>query len=155
LRALAILQEEGPALCLHLNLSKCELFSPEEDNFERTAHFAELGHTVSFPPELVNRDTEPVFDILGSPIGDAQFCAQRVADMCDVNRTLLERIVALENPQAGLHLLRTCASFSKFVYCARTTPPYLIKQALVRCDEQTRAHCCGHAQRSAEWPAGC
>jgi hypothetical protein len=138
LRALAILQSEGPALGLHLNLAKCELFSPEEDTFERTVYFAQQGRTVQFPAELDQRGTEPVFDILGSPIGDLQFCSERVERLCVANEKLLARIVDLGDPQAALHLLRTCASFNKFVYLARTTPPSLIQQALGRCDEEIR-----------------
>jgi len=138
LRALAILQVEGPPLGLHLNLSKCELFSSVEDNFERTTFFTDLGRTVGFPPELHYRETEPVFDILGSPIGDLAFCEHRVDLMRAANKKLLARIVELGDPQAALHLLRTCASFSKFVYLARTTPPTLVQQALVACDEETR-----------------
>jgi len=138
LRALAILQTDGPPLGLHLNLAKCELFTPEPDNFLRTFYFAEQDRTVSFPAQLNNREFQPVFQILGSPIGGLDFCAARVRLLCDANKKLLGRIVELGDPQAALHLLRTCASFSKFVYLARTTPPSLVRQALVRCDEETR-----------------
>ena len=39
----------------------------------------------------------------------------------------------------GLHLLRTCASFCKYVYLCRTTPSRLIFDALLECDMEIMA----------------
>ena len=135
LRALSILRAEGPALGLRLNLGKCELFSSEIGNFDWELHSSVVHR---FPPELHQRSDVPNFVLLGSPIGDIDFCSDHVQGLCRANRTLLDRLPKLEDPQAALHLLRTCASFSKFVYVARTTPPDLVRQSLAQCDDDVR-----------------
>ena len=137
LRALSVLRQEGPTLGLNLNLSKCELFSSDLDNFDVVLHTAGLGSCV-YPAELRQRSDTANFLLLGSPFGDTAFCSAYVHKLCASNRTLLGRFPKLEDPQVALHLLRRCASFSKFVYVARTTPPLLIRHALSECDDDIR-----------------
>lgn len=139
IRALDILQREGLALGLHLNLGKCELFSSDADNFDLSVHDAHSGAQLCFPASLHERSTSPNFVLLGSPIGDVDFCTLYVEKLRAANATLLERLSHLEDPQVALHLLRTCASFAKFVYVARTTPPHLVRDSLLGCDEDIRS----------------
>jgi hypothetical protein len=88
---------------------------------------------------LKHRSTTPNFVLLGSPIGDAHFCASHIDMLRTKNKKLLDAICQLEDPQVSLHLLRTCASFCKFVYIARTTPPQLIYDPLKQCDIDFRS----------------
>eukprot|EP00731_Ephydatia_muelleri_P022813 Em0015g396a len=64
LRALHLIEEMGPALGLHVNLAKCELFSRK-------------GNT-SFPPD-VSCSLLPNLDILGAPIVDVAAVKLQVA----------------------------------------------------------------------------
>jgi len=123
-------------VCKCLNLAKCELFSPTPANFSQVVLVD--GERLSFPRSLRSRSHVPDFVLLGAPFGGADFCAAFVAKLCASNRKLLERIEQLEDPQVAFHLIRTCASFGKFVYVTRTTPPALVRAALERCDEDVR-----------------
>ena len=136
LAALSLLRREGPALGLCLNLDKCEIFTPDLDNLDQTIVVDE--EAVRFPRALASRSDQPDFVLLGSPFGSLDFCSTFVQKLCLANRKLLAMIEQLEEPQCALHLLRTCASFSKFVYVTRTTPPALIQAALVECDDDIR-----------------
>ena len=60
-----IIEEMGPALGLHINFVKCELFSSK-------------GNT-SFPP-AVKFSLLPNMDILGAPVGDYLHCSKFIAD---------------------------------------------------------------------------
>ena len=81
------------------------------------------------------RSHEPNLVLLGSPIGEAGFCTQHVDRLRESNGKLLSRLCELNDTQVALHLLRTCLSFCKYVYIARTTPPALVRDALKRCDD--------------------
>src|SRR6185437_16244423 len=85
---------------------------------------------LSVPSDLCQRSTCPNFLLLGAPLGDKQFCEERVLAVRNANTRLLDRLVELEDPQISLHLLRSCASFCRFVYLARTTPSQFIADAL-------------------------
>jgi len=137
LRALTTIRRNGPDLGLHLNLAKCELFSKHEANLSATFHDPDLGKLV-FPVALQQRSTTPNFTLLGSPFGDADFCADFVSKLRQSNAKLLSSLTELGDPQVSLHLLRTCASFCRFVHLARTTPPHLIRGPLQACDEDIR-----------------
>ena len=78
LRALHVIEELGPALGLHVNLAKCEMFSRQ-------------GNT-SFPPE-VRCSLLPNLDILGAPIGDYLHCSKFIAGRCAESRKLLSSLV--------------------------------------------------------------
>ena len=116
--ALNIIRDIGPTLGLYLNLSKCELFNRCND-FKL------------FPPEM-KTPTCPNLDILGSPIGDAQYCSSYIASKRSAASNLLSGIekVALPDPHVALTLLRMCGSFSKLSHIARTTPPTIVTDEL-------------------------
>ena len=61
---LSIIKDLGPPLGLHINLSKCELFS--------------VNDLSRFPDER-KKSNVPHFDILGAPIGNFLFCAKYIA----------------------------------------------------------------------------
>ena len=107
-----LIEELGPALGLHINLIKCELFG-------------RMGNT-SFPPS-VRCSLLPNFDILGVPIGDYLHCTHLIEEKISQAKVLLSTLV--EVVAADLHvaisLLQICGSFCKLVHLARTTPPSL------------------------------
>ena len=76
LRALHLIEDLGPALGLHVNLAKCELFSREG----------------SFPPD-VRCSLLPNLDILGAPIGDYLHCSKFIAGKCAESSRLLSGLV--------------------------------------------------------------
>jgi hypothetical protein len=138
-KALSLICREGAPLGLNLNLAKCELFSRQADNFNFHQQDPDLNVQLCFPPNLSQRSTSPHFLLLGSPVGDADFCADHVLKLRNANKKLLDSLCKLEDPQVALHLLRTCASFCKFVYVARTTPPQLVHEPLQLCDNDIRS----------------
>jgi len=134
IHAFGIISRFGPDCGLHLNLSKCELFSSDSATFDNIFHDNVLGN-ITFPRELFQRSQQPHFILLGAPIGDETFCTDHVQRLRTSNRTVLDSLSKLEDPQVALHLLRTCISFCKYVYIARTTPSHLILSAVKDCDE--------------------
>ena len=112
----------GPVLGVHVNFSKCELFS-------RT------GNT-SFPPS-VKCSLLPNLDILGGPIGDHLYCSKFIADKCAESKRLLSGMT--EEAEVDFHvavtLLRMCGSFCRMVHIARVTPPSLLSEVF---DEEVR-----------------
>ena len=115
LKAWNIVKDEGPALGLFPNVSKCELISP---SFSSSAIH-------EFEPELKKEAMN--MEILGSPIGSKEFCESFLQDK--INKKLpilLENLTRLDNPQASYLILLFCASFCKIVWYIRTVPSDLI-----------------------------
>ena len=104
---------------LYLNPSKCELFNRCND-FKL------------FPPEM-KTSTCPNLDILGSPIGDAQYCSSYIASKRSAASNLsgIEK-VALQDPHVLLYcyVVRMCGSFSKLSHIAHTPPPTIVTDEL-------------------------
>ena len=125
--ALSIIQDLGPPLGLHINIAKCELYSPCD---------------LSLFPSDMKRSTSPHFEILGAPIGDIIFCGKFVAQKRAEARHLLTQLeeVGSVDPQVALLLLRLCGSFCRLVHLARSTPPSLIVDGLALFDNDVR-HC--------------
>eukprot|EP00731_Ephydatia_muelleri_P024463 Em0016g734a len=125
--ALSIIQDLGPPLGLHINIAKCELYSPCDLRL--------------FPSDM-KRFTSPHFEILGAPIGDIIFCGKFVAQKRAEAQHLLTQLekVGSVDPQVALLLLRLCGSFCRLVHLARSTPPSLIVDGLALFDNDVR-HC--------------
>ena len=134
LRALTIIQAQGPSLGFFVNLKKCELFSVSDHS--------------SFPPSI-QTSNQPNMEILGAPIGDAEFCRQFFASKHQAALALLSTINDLGciDPQVALALLRLCSSFCKLAHIARTTPPHLILSSMEKFDIDVH--------RSFAEPTGC
>ena len=79
------------------------------------------------------------FKLLGSPIGDQNFCNALTAKRVLKNGPLLQAIGDLDDPQAALLLLRSCASFGKIAFSLRTTAAELHEDALRDFDDAVRA----------------
>jgi hypothetical protein len=130
----------GPDLGLNLNLKKCEVFANSQLVLD------------SFPREL-QKSLNPDLVLLGSPIGGRVFCEQFVAAKKEVNERLLGAIGGLGDPQVGLHLLRSCASFCKIAHIIRTTPRDLIEDGLHSFDDSVMVCLENCAALSLDLPA--
>eukprot|EP00731_Ephydatia_muelleri_P003982 Em0002g158a len=127
-RAITLLQSEGPALGIHINMSKCEVFS---------SHSLDL-----FPPGMIYSD-KPNLVILGAPIGNKEFCSfvsKGLKNVAGLWSQLEE--VGLIDPQVALILLHLCGAFCKLVHLTRATPTSLIKDALAVFDAGVRRTFC-------------
>ncbi|KAL5515639.1 hypothetical protein EMCRGX_G000834 [Ephydatia muelleri] len=122
---LAMLQELGPSLGLHVNIRKCEVFSHS---------------SLDLFPAAIKKSHTPNLDILGSPLGDAEFCHHYIAQKRLEAQSLLSRLddVGLIDPQVTLTLLHMCGGFCRLVHLARTTPPLLSHAALQLYDQDVR-----------------
>ena len=109
LRAMHIIEEMGPALGLHINFAKCELFSSKGNTF--------------FPP-AVTFSILPNMDILGAPVGDYLHCSKFIADKCAESKKLLTSLVDVDL-QVAFTLLRMCGGFCKMLHLTTVTPPSL------------------------------
>ena len=78
IRALQIFMEDGPSLGLHINIAKCELFSPQSFNVITPKGI--LVSEQSFPPQNTKRSHIPNLVVLGAPIGDTKFCSAFVEE---------------------------------------------------------------------------
>ena len=64
MNVLALLQELGPPLGLHVNIRKCEVFNQS---------------SLDIFPAGIKKSNNPKIEILGSPIGDADLCHQFIS----------------------------------------------------------------------------
>ena len=114
---LKLIQELGPPLGLHINISKCEVFS--------------CKGLSSFPPEM-KQSSEPNLDILGVPIGSADFCSAFISKKHVAVKQLLSSLeeVGAVDPQVAFTL-----------HLARTTPPLHTTKAFEIFDADVFAQC--------------
>ena len=116
---------------LHLNMAKCELIPTalggEDINWQLFDH--------DMPLKL-----DGCFKLLGAPIGSDEYCQSLTARRADKVQSTLNAIGELPDPQVALALLRSCASFGKMVFSARTTPFDVHQEQLVTYDKAVR--CC-------------
>ena len=91
-------------------------------------------------PAAIKKSHTPNLDILGSPLGDAEFCHHYIAHKRLEAQSLLSRLddVGLIDPQVALTLLRMCGGFCRLVHLACTTPPSLSRAALQLYDQDVR-----------------
>ena len=117
MNVLALLQELGPPLSLHVNIRKCEVFSQS---------------SLDISPADIKKSNNPNIEILGSPIGDADFCHHFISHKQSETQNLLPKLedVGLVDPQATITLLRMCGGFCQLAHLSCTTPPSLSGAAL-------------------------
>ena len=119
--ALQVIAELGPDLGLELNLVKNE------------AVFFWGDTPDPFPPQVERfRDG---FELLGSPIGDENFCTKFISKFTTKAIThTLSPLSSLDDPQIVHLLLRLCASFCRVVHLLRSVPTLYASQAIVEFD---------------------
>ena len=127
-RILTLLQEEGPALGIIINLPKCEVFS---------------RHGLDVFPLNIKKSDKPNMEILGIPIGDLDFCSSFISKKHSKAKILLSQLeeVGVVDPQVALILLRLCGSICKLVHLARATPSTLTCKAFALIDDDIRMSC--------------
>ena len=124
------ISKNGPKFGLHLNMKKCEVFWPSGDQF-----FSE------FPEEVCRvRDKQGGVELLGSPVwGTSDFIKSFVATQVGRILELQSCLGDLEDPQAELHLLRSCLSTGKISHLLRTVPPGSADEHFRHFDEGLRS----------------
>ena len=80
---------------------------------------------------------EPNLDILGVPIGNADFCSAFIFRKHVAVKQLLSSLeeVGAVDPHVAFTILRVCGGFCKLVYLARITPPLHTTKAFELFDE--------------------
>ncbi|XP_026400006.1 uncharacterized protein LOC113295887 [Papaver somniferum] len=124
---LRIIQDEGPARGLHLNISKTEIFWPSVDP---------RRDMIGVFPTNISKPTRGV-KILGGPVSmDLQFCSNMVVDRVEKTNRLMHNIKKLQDPQSKLLLLRRCTGVSRLFFTMRTTTPLALQAATTLFDKQ-------------------
>ena len=128
-RILSLLQEEGPALGIIVNLPKCEAFS---------------RHGLDMFPLRMKKSDKPSLEILGIPIGDQEFCSSFISKKHTKAKILLSLLeeVGIVDPQVALILLSLCKAFCKLVHLARATPSTLTSKVFALIDDDIRMTFC-------------
>ena len=90
-----------------------------------------------FPSDVTFRASGD-FELLGGPIGSAEFCNSHTQERVTKATKLLAALGELPDPQVALPLLRHCASFGKLVYSTRVVPPNAHASALKAFDVAVR-----------------
>ena len=123
--ALTIIEKEGPEHGLHLNRSKCLIHTTE-------------GVNISHPSLCDVPVASGGFDLLGTPVGPAEFCeASFRKRICKVQE-IVSRLADLQDSQMESTLLRSCLALPKVSYVLRTCPSELIRDALSCFDDSMR-----------------
>ena len=123
-KVLEILTNATAVTGLSVKLSKCELYSRSDLS--------------CFPEAIEKKYHEPNLQMLGAPIGSAEFCRNIIAEKAKESNELLSKLPELGNPQVSTILLRTCASFCKLSHLARSVPPDVSAPALKKFDDSVR-----------------
>jgi hypothetical protein len=124
LRALRIIESEGPGRGMFLNAGKSEVWNPAGVVPDELKHFKALQ------PEG--------FELLGSPVGSASFCQKYFDKKMVKFREVWANIQKLDHLQTQALLLRYCASFCKVVHLFRSVPPHMLSQQFALFDDEFR-----------------
>jgi len=118
-----LIQAEGPALGLHLNVKKNEIWWPNRASPD------------PFPADVDRVDNAGV-KLLGAPIGTkaftTDFVQKKLVALNEVHQLLRE----VDNAQVEFALFRGCLAYNKINHLLRTCPPDLLEEALAKFDEQ-------------------
>ena len=123
LKALSIIETEGPSIGLVLNRSKCLIHIP---------------HSSQCTPNPLPSDipsSSDGFVLLECPIGPPSFCQSFMLDLINSCQNLTDKLSILQDSHIEFTLLRSCLSFSKIGYNLRTCPPSFISEAARTFDE--------------------
>ena len=134
--AVTQLQHQASQVGLTLQLAKCEAIAVGATTpADLVAHFPQalLCHPDGSSRVLCN------FEFLGAALGENSFCEAHIAKRAGKAQQLLEALAALDDPQVGLRLLRTCAGFTRMVHSMRCNPPTAQQHALATFDQMVRA----------------
>ena len=122
-KALKIVEDEGPSRGLHLNRSKSLLYIPAGDS----------SIINPLPSEIPT--TSGGFCLLGSPIGPPSFCETSLQKRVDKVKDIITKLHDLEDSQMESTLLRSCLALPKVAFSLRSCPPSHIQHATAAFDE--------------------
>ena len=113
-RAYDIVEAESPSLGLTLSSSKSSIWSP----------IPAVRATAKDPLQRgIPMKTEDGFELLGAPIGSADFSNSLVTSRVEKLRHTLAELPKLEDSHVEFVLLRSCLSLPKLSFSLRTCPP--------------------------------
>ena len=140
-KVLSLFIELGPPFGLCVNIKKCEVFSS--------------GFLAQFPVEM-KQSSNPNLEILGIPIGDADFCSAVLVRMRSEAGFLLKRLedVRQVDPQVAVVLLRLCGGYCKLVHLAHAIPPSFSQSVLQIFDQDVQkifTSCTGMHSSNVAW----
>ena len=118
-----LIQCEGPALGLHLNVKKNEIWWPSRRSPD------------PFPAD-VDRIDDAGVKLLGAPIGTKAFTTDFVQKKLDALNSVYKLLREVNNAQVEFALFRGCLAYNKINHLLRTCPPDLLQDALVKFDDQ-------------------
>lgn len=127
--ALSTLKTRSEDIGLILNTDKCELIP--------TAGTSSTVDRRLFPADMMYK-SDANFELLGGPVGCADFCNEHTKERVDKATKLLKKLGEVPDPMVALLLLRHCASFGKLVYSARLVPHLHHATALASFDTAVR-----------------
>ena len=123
------IKQSATSLGLQLNLSKCELIPAISGGSDINWELFD---------ESIPHQLDGCCNILGAPIGTAEYCQSITSKRAAKVQDILNAIGDLPDPQVALTLLRSCASFGKMVFSARTTPFDVHQEQLLMFDTAVR-----------------
>jgi len=131
LDAIQIVEEDGPGYGVYLNAAKTVVWWPKSDGSVPDTYGA-FGN--------FRRTLDPGVELLGGSLTlNRQYAldiAMKRADKCiESVRTMM----ALQDPQVCLMLLRSCEMMPKLVYCWRTTHPSFLGPVAKKLDEEVES----------------
>ena len=123
-----IVERDGPALGLHLNLDKSSIWCP-----------LVTGPGEKDPPHRgILRVQKTGIKLLGSPIGDRKFVEEFLQSRIEKVRSITAELHGLQQPHLEYVLLRSCLSLPKIVFLLRTTDTTAFHPLLQQFDDITR-----------------
>jgi len=116
-----LIQRDGPARGLHLNVKKNEIWWPSRASPD------------PFPADVDRVDNAGV-KLLGAPIGTKAFTTGFVQKKLDALHAVYKLLREVNDAQVEFALFRGCLAY-KINHLLRTCPPDLLEEALVKFDD--------------------
>jgi hypothetical protein len=148
-KALDIVQHDGPARGMFLNLKKTTIWGGSLDGISSDSDpmFSEF-------PSDVRKINHCGFELLGAPIGCPQFCEDVFNIRINKITEIFSRLGDVNDSQAEFVLLRSCLSLPRLSYSLRTCAPQHIRESIQRFDDlqmQALSGIVGHPLDSRSW----
>ena len=120
-----LLREEGPALGLHLNVKKNEIWWPSRPESD------------PFPKDIERIENRGV-KLLGAPIGTEEFTSEFVLKKLKVLKEVCGLLEKVNDAQIEFGLFRGCLAYNKINHLMRACPPAVLSEALKQFDGHFR-----------------
>eukprot|EP00971_Amphidinium_carterae_P141401 2801967-Amphidinium_carterae.1 len=114
--AVSLLEASFADIGLNMNAAKCKIIPCDGGLHPAPSTFARFSQV-----------PDGNFELLGAPIGSAEFCRGNLADKILAAEPLLQAISELPSKQSAMHLLRYCGTYSLVTHLMRTVPFQLLQ----------------------------